>query len=139
MKGLATYKIKMKERLRSIAESKKVDEVLLKHYTFILEHSDEIIAKHDEEIAKIDNEKAKVLKQFIEAPELLKELNRHLAELATTRKEVTNKDSKVKKVKKLRQQLIDLEKQLKDDGVDIDEAEKKIENMERENKQPVPK
>ena len=132
MKGLTTYKITTKERLKSIAESKKVNEVLLKHYTFIFEHFDEIIAKHDDEIAKIEDEKAEVLKQFIEAPQLLKELNQHLAELAITRKNVSNKDSKVKRVKVLRQRLSDLENQLKKDGINIDDVEKNIEDAAKE-------
>ena len=132
MKGLANYKITTKRRLKSIAESKKVDEVLLKHYTFILEHFDEMVAKHDQEIFKIEEEKAELFKQFVEAPQLLKELAQHLDELTKTKKNVTGQDSKVKKFKDLRERLEKLTAEMKDEGIDINEVESKIEEATKE-------
>ena len=46
-----------------------------------IDNYDKIIAIHDKDIAVIETEKAGVLKQFIEAPEMLKDLARNLTEL----------------------------------------------------------
>lgn len=132
MKGLTSYKITTRIRLKSIADSKKVDESFIKHYTFILEHFDDIIAVHDKEIAKIEEEKAEVLKQFIEAPQQLKELNQHLAELAKKRRNVTDADGKVKRVKHLRDRLAALIQECEQDGINIDEVKENIEKLREE-------
>ena len=131
MKGLTTYRITTKIKLKSIAESKKANEVLIKHYTFILEHFDDIIAVHDKEIDKIEEVKAEIIKQFIEAPQQLKELNQHLAELSNSRQNVTDKDSKVKRVKNLRQRLADLLQQCKEDDIDLDEIRENIDKLKQ--------
>jgi len=132
MKGLTSYKRTTRIKLKSIADSKKADESLIKHYTFIIEHFDEIIATHDKEIAKIEEEKAEVFKQFIEAPQQLKELNLHLTELAKKRGSVTDADGKVKRVKHLRERLAVLIQECEQDGININEVKENIEKLREE-------
>ena len=132
MKGITTYRITTRERLKSIAESKKANEVLIKHYTFILEHFDDIIAVHDKEIAEIADVKAEILKQFIEAPQQLKELNQHLSTLKNSRQNITDRDSKVKRVKHMRERLANLEQECRAAGVNINETLKNITKYEKE-------
>jgi len=76
--------------------------------------------------AKIEEAKAEVLKQFIEAPILLKELANHIIELAKKKDVVTKKNQKIKQVKNLRQRLATLEAECKANGIDIKEAEQKL-------------
>ncbi len=131
MKGLDTYKVTLKMRLKEIAEAKKIDEVLLKHYNHILEHFDAIVAKYDEEIAKIEEEKAEVLKQFIEAPELLKELSRNIKALSQKKQTVCDNNQKVKKVRALRGRLDLLEQACRREGIDIEECLKNMAELEK--------
>lgn len=131
MKGITSYRITTKMRLKEIAEAKKIDDALIKHYTFIVEQYEKIIAKHDDEIAKIEAEKAEVFKQFIEAPQLLKELNQHIAELTKTRQTVTKKDAKVKKLRHLRERYEALKHQMVLDGINIEETKKNIDALEK--------
>ena len=128
MKGLTSYRITTKARLKSIAESAKITEALIKHYTYIFENYEEAIRKHDEDIAEIEAIKAEIWKTFIEAPERLIQLNQHLSTLQGTRQDVTSCDSKVKRYKDVLERLREMEKEFEEDGVDIDEQ---MENIER--------
>lgn len=132
MKGLDTYKITLKERLKSIAETVKCDEVLLKHYTHIMEHFDAIIEKYDTEIAVIEEQKAEVLSQFIKAPELLKELAKHITEMAKKKQDIYANDKKVKRIKHLRDKLDLLEQTCRMEGINIEECLKNIAELEKQ-------
>ena len=56
--------------------------------------------------------------QFIEAPQLLKELAQNIEQLQKTRIDITNKDSKVKKLKNLRERYETLKQQIDDEGIE---------------------
>lgn len=132
MKGLDTYTVTLKERLKGIAETVKCDEVLAKHYEHILNHFDSIIAMYDSEIAEIEERKTEVLNQFIKAPELLKELARHITELAKKKQDVCGNDKKVKKIRHLRGRLDLLEQACRMEGINIEECLKNIADLEKE-------
>lgn len=132
MKGLDTYKITLKERLKSIAETVKCDEVLLKHYTHILEHFDSIIEKYDSEIAIIEEQKAEVLNNFVKAPELLKRLAQHITEMAKKKQDICTNDKKVKRIKHLRDKLDLLEQTCRMEGINIEECLKHIADLEKQ-------
>lgn len=132
MKNNSSYRSTTKMRLKEIAEAKKINEVLVKHYTFILTHFEEVIAKHDDAIAEIEAEKEEVLSQFIKAPQLLKELAQGIAQLQQTKRDVTNRNTKVKKLRNLRERYEALKHQIIFDGINIEETEKNIEALEKE-------
>lgn len=121
-----SFKQTYKDKLKDLAETRKIDEALIKHYTFILEHFDEIIATHDKDIAEVEKKKAEILKQFIEAPKKLIQLNANLVELQkkakTIRDSATGKVQKIKRVKSLRERLVVLQQECKDEGIDIEQV-----------------
>lgn len=114
----------IKDKIKDLVETRKVDETLIKHYTFILEHFEDIISRHDAEIVKVETEKAEILKQFIEAPEKLIQLNIHLAEMTKRIGDIkdaaSGKKQKINRVKSLRERLAILEQECKAEGIDID-------------------
>ena len=109
-----------KDRLNDIAEARKINEALVKHYNFILDNYDSIITIHDKDIAVIEIEKAEVLRQFIEAPEKLKELASSLVELQKTKDVVSNKRQKINQLKSLKERIAILRQECVDDGIDIE-------------------
>lgn len=129
MKG-CSYNLTYKDKLKDLAETRKVDEALIKHYTFILEHYDEIISTHDKDIAEVEEKKAEILKQFIEAPEQLMQLSSHLTELQKKMKSIrdsaTGKVQKIKRVKSLRERLAALQQECEDEGIDIEQTIKDL-------------
>lgn len=131
---ICSYHQTIKDKIKGLIETRKIDESLIKHYIFILEHFDDIIAEHDKEIAKIDEAKAEILKQFIEAPEQLIQLNKHLAEMVKkivdTKDAATGKKQKVKRLKSLRERLAVMQQEFEADGIDIDQE---IENLNKYN------
>ena len=131
MKGLDTYRVTLKMRLKEIAEAKKINEALLKHYNFILDYFDAIIIKYDDAIIEIEEKKEAMLKQFMEAPELLKDLGKHIEELAKSKKSVCDNDKKVKKVRFLREKLDMLEQTCRQEGINIEECLKSIRELEK--------
>lgn len=131
MKGLTNYRITTRERIKDIKESVKVDQTLIDHYTFILEQYDSVIEKLDNEIAKLQDEKAHILQQLIKAPEELRALAKHLNELAEKRKNVTDNDKKVKRLKSLRDRLNAVTEQLENEGIDIKEAEERLDEFNK--------
>ncbi len=134
---MCSYHQTIKDKIKDLVETRKVDESLIKHYIFILEHFDDIITKHDIEIAKIDEQKAEIIKQFIEAPELLINLNKHLAEMTKRIGDVkdaaSGKKQKIKRLNSLRERYAKLEELLKQqceaEGTDAEE----MINEEQEN------
>lgn len=116
----------IKDKIKDLVETRKVDESLIKHYIFILEHFDEIVAAHDKEIAKIDGAKAEILKQFIEAPEQLIQLNIHLAEMTKkigdTKDAHSGKNQRIKRVKSLRERLAILQQECETEGIDVEQV-----------------
>lgn len=118
---ICSHKETIKDRLKDVIETRKINVSLIKHYTHVLNHFDEIIAVHDADIAIIDAKKEEVLKQFIAAPEKLIALAAHLEVLRTKTNEIKSGAGKAKQVKNLRQRLADLEAECKADGIDIDE------------------
>jgi len=130
MKGLTSYRITTKARLKNIAESKKITEALIKHYTYIFENYEEAIRRHDEDIAEIEAIKAEIWKTFIEAPERLIRLNKQLSTLQGRKTDVTNCDSKVKRYRDMLERLRDMEKEFEEDGVNLEEQIEYIKRYE---------
>ena len=141
MKPKSTGKLKccahhqtIKDKIKDLVETRKVDESLIKHYTFILKHYDEIIAAHDKEIAKSDEAKAEILKQFVEAPEKLIQLSTHLAEMTKkigdTKDVATGRKQKIKRIKSLRERLAVLQQECEAEGIDIEQAVKDLNEEE---------
>lgn len=123
----------IKDKIRDLIETRKIDESLIKHYIFILEHYDEIIAKHDTEIAVIDESKAEIIKQFIEAPEKLILLGTHLDEMTKKIGDIkdvaSGKKQKIKRVKSLRERLATLQQECEAEGIDIEQTVKDLNKM----------
>jgi predicted RNase H-like nuclease (RuvC/YqgF family) len=125
--AIGSYRPTKADKLADLKETCKVDAALIKHYEFILNHFNEIIAVHDEEIAKIEEKKEAVLAQFIEAPEKLIALNKHLDELKTRINDIKDttdvKKQKVRKLKNLKAQVAELEKELSGGNISLEELE----------------
>lgn len=119
-----SYHQTVKDKIRSLVETKKCDEILIKHCNFVLECSEKIISEHNKEIAKIEAKKAEVLKDFTEAPEKLIRLNAHLAEMVEKitgiKDAASGKKQKIKRVKSLRERLVALQEECEAEGIDVD-------------------
>ena len=122
--SIGSFKQTNQEKIKSLIETRKIDESLIKHYTFILNHFDEIIATHDKDIVVIEAKKAEILKQFIEAPEKLIQLNAHLAEIQKRIKDTkditTNRTQKINRIKSLRERLAVLKEECEAEGINVE-------------------
>ena len=129
---ICSYHQTVKDKIKDLIETRKIDESLIKHYIFILEHFDEIIAKHDKDIAEIEAVKAEILKQFVLAPENLIQLGLHLAEMTKKIGDVkdaaTGKKQKINRVKSLRERLANLQAECEAENIDIEQAIKDLDN-----------
>jgi len=119
--GICSHRETIVMKLKDLVETKNVDKELIKHYTFILNHFDEVIAGHDKDIMVIEAKKAEILKQFIEAPQKLVELTKHLDQMTTKIKEIKNGRGAVKRFKSLRERLASLKAELDAEGIDVEE------------------
>lgn len=120
---LCSYKQTKKDKIKDLGENLKIDERLIKHYTFVLEHFDEVIASHDKDIAEVEEKKAEVLRQFIAAPQQLIELGNHLVKmqekLKAAKGAISNMEQKKKRIKNLRERLAILEEECKAEGINV--------------------
>ena len=125
--GCCTYKQTLQDKLKDIAETRKVTETLINHYTFILGNYDKIIAVHDKDIAIIEKAKAEVLKHFVEAPEKLKDLAKSLEGIQETRDVVIKKRQRIAQLKSLKERMANLRAECEADGIDVDKGLKDLE------------
>lgn len=131
---ICSYHQTYKSKLKDLIETKKADEVLIKHYTFVLKDRDSIIAERDEKIAEAEKEKAEFLIEAVKAPKEIIQLNRHLAEtqekIESLKSAKTNRKQRIKRTKSLRERLAALQQKCEANGIDI---EKEIENLNKFN------
>lgn len=129
-KNICSYKQSAKDKLADLKETAIVDETLIKHYEFILANFEKMQAELDDEIQVIQQKKDALLNQFVEAPEKLVELKKHLEEINRKRTDVkdeaSGKTQKIAKLKILKAKLEKLTKEMEADGIDIEEMEEKI-------------
>jgi len=118
---LCSHRQTIAMKLKDLVETKNVDKKLIQHYTFILNHFDEVIASHDRDIMVIEEKKAEILKQFIEAPQKLVELNKHLEQMTIKIKRVKNGRGAVQRFKNLRERLASLKEELDAEGINVEE------------------
>lgn len=134
--NLCSFKQSAKQKLDDIKETIKVDVVLRKHYEFILANFEAMQAKLDDEIASIQLKKEQLLEQFIVAPERLVELAKHIAQLSnqgeTIKDDVTGRKKTQAKYKNLKERLARMERQMTEDGINIDDVEAKIKAEQEE-------
>ena len=128
--NICKFRQTAKQKLDDLKETITVDETLQKHYENILANFEAMQARLDDDIAVIQLQKNDLLSQYVKAPEMLKELSRHIDEINAkaggVKDEVTGRKQKEAKAKRLREQLEQLEKEIAEQGIDVEDIEAKI-------------